>query len=59
MGYCDFHTDGKSGDETDYNARIAAYIDYPKDLVRSLLVKGRRCDARSVEGRGNHPSIGV
>ena len=25
--------------------------------LRGLLVKGRRYDARSVEGRGNHPSV--
>lgn len=38
--YIDFHTDGKSGDETDYNARIVAYVDFPKDLAVQVLDGG-------------------
>lgn len=34
--YIDFHVDGKPGDETDYNARIVAYSDFPKDLAVQL-----------------------
>lgn len=38
--YIDFHTDGNPGSETDYNARIVAYVDYPKDLAVQVLDGG-------------------
>lgn len=34
--YIDFHVDGKPGSQTDYNARIAVYLDSPKDLAVQL-----------------------